>query len=86
MISPAGKFRIITDPSKHPELEVGTELMRVSLEEFVGEIDVDRKFKYWQGFGSIPKIAEGLAVVSTVAAIKDEVKCVIDQFSPSLRA
>ena len=86
MISPTGKFRIITDPSKHPELEVGTELMRVSLEESVGEIGVDRKFKYWQVFGSIPKIAEGLAVVSALAAIKDEVKCVIDQFSPFLRA
>ena len=86
MISPAGKFKIITDPSKPPELQVGAELMRVSLEEFVGEIDVDRKFKYWQVFGSTPKIAEGLPVVSTLTAINDEVKCVLDQFSPLLRA
>ena len=85
MISPAGEFRIITDPSKAPELEVGAELMRVNLGEFVGDIDVNRKFKYWQVFGSSPEIAEGLAVVSTLTAIRDEVKCILDQFKPILR-
>ena len=86
VISPSGQFRIIIDPSKPPELEVGTELVRVLLGEFVGEIDVDRKFKYWQVFGSSPEIAEGLAVVSTLTAIRDEVKCVLDQFRPFLSA
>jgi len=86
MISPAGKFRIITDPSKPPVLEVGAELVRVDLEEFVGDIDVDRKFKYWQVFGRSPKIAEGLGVVSTLTATRDEVKWVLDQFNPFLRA
>lgn len=86
MISPAGVFRIITDPSKPPVLEVGAELMRVNLEEFVGDIYVKRKFKYWQVFGSSPEIAGGLAVVSTLTAIRDEVKWVLDQFRPFLRA
>lgn len=86
MISPSGKFRFITDPSKPPVLEVGSELLRIPLEEFVGEIDVDRKFKYWQVFGSFPEIAEGLAVASTLTDIMDEVKCVFDNFSQFLRA
>jgi len=86
MISPGDQFRIITDPSKPPELETGTELVRVPLEEFVGEIDVDRKFKYWQVFGKSPEIAAELAVVSTLTALSDEVKSVLDQFSPFLRA
>ena len=86
MISPAGKFRFITDPSKPPVLEVGTELMRVDLGEFVGDIDVKGKFKYWQVFGSSPEIAQGLDVVSTLTAIRDEVKYVLDQFKPFLRA
>lgn len=86
MISPGDKFRIIIDPSKPPELEVGTELVRVPLEEFVGEIDVDRKFKYWQVFGSSPEIAAGLPVVSILTTIRDEVKSVLDQFRPFLRA
>ena len=85
MISPAGKFRIIIDP-KRPELKVGAELLRVPLEEMVGEIDVKRNFKYWQVFGISPEIAEGLAVVSTLTAIKDEVKWVLDRFGPLLRA
>ena len=85
MISPSGKFRFISDSSKPPELEVGTELMRVPLEEFVGDIDVDRKFKYWQVFGSSPEIAEGLGVISTLTAIRDEVKCILDQFKPVLK-
>ena len=85
MISPSGKFRFLTDPSKPNLLEVGAELLRVPLDEFVGEIDIDRKFKYWQVFGRLPKIAEGLAVVSTLTAIKDEVKYVLDQFKPCLR-
>ena len=85
MISPSGKFRFISNSSKPPELEVGTELMRVPLEEFVGDIDVDRKFKYWQVFGSSPEIAEGLGVISTLTAIRDEVKCILDQFRPVLK-
>lgn len=85
MISPSGKFRIIIDRSKPTELEVGAELLRIPLEEIVGEIDVDRNFKYWQVFGSSPEIAGGLPVVSTLSSIRDEVKWVLDQLRPFLK-
>ena len=85
MVSPSGKFRLIFDRSKPTKLEVGTELLRVPLEEMVGEIDVDRNFKYWQGFGNSPKIAESLPVVSTLNSVRDEVKWVLEQFRPYLR-
>ena len=85
MISPSGKFRIIIDRSKPAELEVGTELLRVPLEEMVGDIDVGRNFKYWQVFGKSPKIAQGLHVVDTLSSIRYEVKWVLDQLSPFLK-
>ena len=84
MVSPGGKFRIITDHSI-PVLEVGAELMRVPLEEFIGDFNVKRKFKYWQVFGKFPEIAEGLPVVNTLTAIRDEVKYVLQQFKPFLK-
>ena len=85
IISPSGKFKILIDRSKPTELEVGAELLRVPLEEMVGEIDVDRNFKYWQVFGNSPEIAEGLPVVSTLSSIRYEVKWVLDQFRPFLK-
>ena len=85
MISPSGKFRIIIDRSKPTELEVGAELLRVPLEEIVGEIEVNRNFKYWQVFGNSPEIAGGLPVVSTLSSIRYEVKWVLDQFRPFLK-
>ena len=81
MISPSGKFKFIVNVPT-PALAVGTELLRIPLEEFVGEIDVDRKFKYWQVFGGDPQICEGLTVVDTLTAIKDEVNWVVDRFNP----
>jgi len=84
MISPSGKFRFITDHSKTTELETGAELLRVPLEEIVGEIEVDRNFKYWQVFGKSPDIAEGLPVVSTLKSIGSEVTWLLDQFRPFL--
>ena len=80
MISPSGKFRFIVNVST-PALTVGTELLRIPLEEFVGDIDVDRKFKYWQVFGGDPNICEGLNVVETLTAIKGEVDWVVDRFN-----
>ena len=85
MVSPAGKFRIITGQSDPLVLETGTELMRVPLEEFVGDFNVDRKFKYWQVFGRYPEIANGLPVVKTLTAVRDEVKYVLGQFRPLLK-
>ena len=85
MVSPAGKFRIITGPSNVPELEVGAELMRVPLEEFIGDFNVSPKFKYWQVFGKFPEIAEGLSVVNTLSAIRDEVKHILGRFRPFLK-
>ena len=84
-MSPAGKFRIITDLSNPPVLELGAELMRVPLGEFVGDFNVDRKFKYWQVFGKFPENAEGLPVVETLTAIRDEVKNVLNRFRPFLK-
>ena len=86
MVSPGGKFRIITALSGPPVLEVGAELMRVPLEEFVGDFNVNRKFKYWQVFGKYPEIADGLPLVNTLTAIRDEVKNVLDQFRPLLKS
>ena len=80
MISPAGKFRFIVNVPT-PALAVGTELLRIPLGEFVGDIDVDRKFKYWQVFGGDPQICEGLNVVDTLTVIKNEVGWVVDQFN-----
>ncbi len=77
---PSGKFRFIVNVST-PALTVGTELLRIPLEEFVGDIDVDRKFKYWQVFGGDPNICEGLNVVETLTAIKGEVDWVVDRFN-----
>ena len=85
MISPSGKFRIIIDRSKPTVLEIGAELLRVPLEEMVGEIDVDRNFKYWQVFGNSPEIAEGLPVVDTLSSIRHEVKWVLDRLKPFLK-
>ena len=85
MVSPGGKFRIITGQSGPLVLETGTELMRVPLEEFVGDFNVSPKFKYWQVFGKFPKIAEGLPVVKTLTAVRDEVKYVLGQFRPLLK-
>lgn len=84
MISPSGKFKFIVNHST-PALEVGTELLRVPLEEFVGDIDVDPKFKYWQVFGSAPKLSEGMPLVGALTSIKDEVKHVVDRFRPCIR-
>ncbi len=85
MVSPAGKFKIITRDSDPPPLGVGTELVRVPLEEFIGDFNVNRKFKYWQVFGKFPEMAEGLPVVDTLTAIRDEVKKVLEQFKPFLK-
>ena len=85
MVSPAGKFRIITGQSDPLVLETGTELMRVPLEEFVGDFNVSPKFKYWQVFGRFPEIADGLPVLKTLTAVRDEVKYVLEQFKPFLR-
>ena len=85
MISPSSNFRIISDRSMPTELEVGAELLRVPLEEMIGEIDVDRNFKYWQVFGNSPEIAARLPVVSTLSSIRQEVKWVYDQFRPFLK-
>ena len=85
-VSPAGKFRIITAPSNTSVLEVGAELMRVPLGEFVGDFNVSRKFKYWQVFGKFPEIADGLPVVKTLTAIREEVKHVLDRFKPFLKS
>ena len=84
-VSPAGKFRIFTPPSNTLVLEVGAELMRVPLGEFVGDFNVNRKFKYWQVFGTFPEIAAGLPVVNTLTAIRDEVKTVLGRFRRFLR-
>lgn len=85
MISPAGKFRFIVNVPA-PALAVGTELLRIPLEEFVGDIDVDRKFKYWQVFGGDPQVCEGLNVVETLTAMRDEVDWVVDRFSQFLNS
>lgn len=85
MISPSGNFKFIVDPAQADALETGAELLRIPLEEMVGEIEVHRNFKYWQVFGKSPGIAEGLPVVSTLGSISNEVEWVLDQFRPFLK-
>ncbi len=82
MISPSGNFKFIVDRAHIAELETGAELLRIPLEEMVGEIEVHRNFKYWQVFGKSPGIAEGLLVASTLGSISNEVEWVLDQFTP----